>query len=404
MERRKFIGTAMAAGLTAGLGMAPFRWALAADPASKLDLFMVSAFSGPFAANGKFGEMGGKLAIKNFAGKLNRDITYTTIDTQGNTGVAVRKVQEALAQDKARLFLGGALSSGALAMSREIHRTGGVYITYVGADEVTGSDCNSSTFRWSVPTYGAIQQTVGPVADLHPEAKRWYTITPQYVFGEGLLNNAKELFKEKGIEHVGNSYHSLQEKEFSGYIANAVAAKADVLLLLNFSQQSIDTLRQVANFGIKKQMKVVVAWSAGLDQFQTLGADVCEDIYFGVQYWHEHDSPGSKEFVRLTRETYNTAPTLFTAQDFSITTMMLKAVEAANSTEPEAVKKALETLKWEGITGEEEVRAFDHQVIKNYFLLRGKAKSKMKAADDFAEIVSLGKSFVSEADSACKMA
>ncbi len=38
----------------------------------------------------------------------------------------------------------------------------------------------------------------------------------------------------------------------------------------------------------------------------------------------------------------------------------------------------LETLKWDGLTGEEQVRSFDHQVEKNYFLLRGKAKSKMR--------------------------
>ena len=80
-----------------------------------------------------------------------------------------------------------------------------------------------------------------------PKAKRWYTITPQYVFGEGLLSAAKNVFKEKGIEHVGNSYHSLSEKEFSGYLTNAMAAKPDVLLLLNFGSQSSDTLRQAVS-------------------------------------------------------------------------------------------------------------------------------------------------------------
>jgi branched-chain amino acid transport system substrate-binding protein len=92
-----------------------------------------------------------------------------------------------------------------LAVGKEVAKAGGVFVTPAGADEITGTDCNSATFRWTVPTYGAIQETIRPLAKLLPKAKRWYTITPQYVFGEALLTAAKDLFKELGVEHVGNS-------------------------------------------------------------------------------------------------------------------------------------------------------------------------------------------------------
>ena len=77
------------------------------------------------------------------------------------------------------------------------------------------------------------------------------------------------VLKEHGLEHVGNSYHSLQEQEFSGYLTNAIAAKPDVLVLLNFGSQSSNTLRQAVNFGIKERMKVLLVWSAGLDHSGT---------------------------------------------------------------------------------------------------------------------------------------
>ncbi|MGV2837566.1 branched-chain amino acid ABC transporter substrate-binding protein, partial [Pseudomonas shirazensis] len=69
-------------------------------------------------------------------------------------------------------FQGCTLSSSALAVSKEINKAGGVFMTPVGADEITGKDCNSSTFRWSVPTYGAIRETLVPLIKLLPEAKR----------------------------------------------------------------------------------------------------------------------------------------------------------------------------------------------------------------------------------------
>ena len=177
-------------------------------------------------------------------------------------------------------------------MGKEAEKANGIFVTTAGADEITGSDCNAATFRWSVPTFGAIEQTVRPLIDSMPKAKRWYTITPQYVFGDGLLSAAKNIFKEKGIEHVGNSYHSLAEKEFSGYITNAIAAKPDVLLLLNFGAQCADTLRQAVSFGMHKNMTILVAWASGLEQFESLGADLCDGIYFGAQYWQgELDRP-----------------------------------------------------------------------------------------------------------------
>src|SRR2546427_7710141 len=145
---------------------------------------------------------------------------------------------------------------------------------------------------------GAIEQTVRPLVEALPKAKRWYTITPQYVFGDGLLTAAKNIFKEKGIEHVGNSYHSLTEKEFSGYLTNAVAAKPDVLLLLNFGAQSSDTLRQAISFGMNKNMTILIAWASGLEQFESLGADLCDGVYFGAQYWHTVDTPLNRDLDR----------------------------------------------------------------------------------------------------------
>ena len=50
------------------------------------------------------------------------------------------------------------------------------------------------------------------------------------------------------------------------------------------------------------------------------------------------------------------------------------------------------------------VRKGDHQVLKNYYLLKGKAKAKMKNKDDYADIVSSGKSFLPLDQTGCKLA
>ncbi|TCK06909.1 ABC transporter substrate-binding protein [Marinobacterium mangrovicola] len=369
--------------------------------AEEVTIYGVKSLSGSFASYGKFADMGSKLAVEEYGDLLGSPVKYEAIDTEGNAGKAVRKVQEAISQDGALFFNGATLSSTALAIGKEVDKAGGVFMTPAGADELTGTDCNMATFRWSVPTYGAIHETVEPLIKAHPEWKRWYTITPQYVFGEALLSNAEAVFEAEGIEHVGNSYHSLQEQEFSGYLTNAMAAKPDVLLLLNFGGQSSNALRQAVNFGLKNEMKILVAWSSGLDQLQELGPDVAEGVYFGAQYWHTVETPMNNELVKSVREAYDMAPNYPMAADYIGTKVILDAIAKAGSTDGAAVAKALEGTVYQGPTGEETVRAADHQVLKDYYLLEGKAASEMQDEDDFAEIISSGESFPDESSLDC---
>ena len=230
-----------------------------------------------------------------------------------------------------------------------------------------------------------------------------YTITPQYVFGEGLLSAAKDVFKEKGIDHVGNSYHSLSEREFSGYLTNAMAAQPDVLLLLNFGSQSSATLRQAISFGMKQRMTIVIAWASGLEQFEELGADTCEGVYFGAQYWHEADAPANKALVKAVQEKYGYNPNYSLAGSYIISKLLLEAAVEAGSTDGPAVAKALAGKKYDGLTGPEEVRAADHQVLKDYYLLKGKSKADMKDKDDYAEIIHSGQSFLDPQAAGCTM-
>ncbi len=392
--------------------------ALSAVPGALQSLAMRSAFaqsgplqfacpvpmSGPFAANGKYADLGMKLAIEQYGKVLGQPLAYTVLDTEGKPATAVRRVQEIAQQKNARFFAGGILSSESLAMGKEVEKAGGVFITTAGADEITGKDCNSATFRWSVPTFGAIEQTVRPLIQMMPKAKRWYTITPQYVFGDGLLSAAKAIFQEKGIEHVGNSYHSLNEKEFSGYLTNAVAAKPDVLLILNFGSQSSDTLRQAVSFGMKNNCTILMAWASGLEQFEALGPDLCDGVYFGAQYWHSIDSPLNADLVKRANAAFKANPNYSLAGSYICTKILLDGIVKAGTADPKKVIATLEGMKYAGLTGPEEIRKGDHQVLKNYYLLKGKSKAKMKNADDYADIVSSGQSFLPLDKTQCKMA
>ncbi|MGD0476011.1 MAG: ABC transporter substrate-binding protein [Candidatus Velthaea sp.] len=214
MKRKLFLA-ALASGAAAGASGLPAR---AAD-----DVVFAGVFSstGAYAAFGRDTDRGFRLAVNEVKSTVDgHAISYITRDDQTKPDVGQQQATDAYDHDGARFFAGVASSSVALALAQVVADKHALFFTSVGADDITGKNCNAYTFRWSVPAYGAVRATMYPFIRKFPDAKTWYTITPSYVFGESLLQNVKDVAQERGLTLVGNDYHPLGTTEFSDYIAS----------------------------------------------------------------------------------------------------------------------------------------------------------------------------------------
>lgn len=399
IQRRRFLQ---------GLSAAPLALAAPgiirrANAQSVLDVASVYSLSGTFANVGSALNDGSKWAFEQYGTANGNKLNYVFLDDRGDAGEAVRKVQEVMTGRGIKHVIGCTNSAIALALQKEVYNRGGIYVNEAGADEATGKDCNRSSFRWPVACYSAVNATVRPLIEQFPNAKRWYTITGQYVFGDSLLSNCKDVFAEKGIQHVGNSYHSLSDREYSGYIATALAAQPDVLAICNFGNQTVDVVRQAISYGMKRNTKIVAVWSTGLDQFQALGQENCEGVYFGCNFWHGVDTPGGRHVAEIVKTKTGDVPNYLHACGYAVAQVLIEGITKAKSTDVPAIIKALEGLTYEGPTGTETIRPEDHQVIKDYYLMLGKAKSAMKDKNDLCEIVAATKAFLPPEKTGCKM-
>jgi branched-chain amino acid transport system substrate-binding protein len=400
IERRTILKSIAAAPVALA---APAFLRSASAQAGPLEVAAVYSLSGTFANVGTLLNSGSQWAMESFGEVVGRKINYTLLDDRGDAGEAVRKVQEAMGRG-VKHIIGCTNSAIALAVQKEVYSRGGIYVQEAGADESTGKDCNKSNFRWPVASYSAVNATVRPLIEKFPDAKKWYSITGQYVFGDSLLTNLKDILKEKGLEHVGNSYHSLADREYSGFIANAVAAQPDVLAICNFGNQTLDVIRQAISYGMKRNTKILAIWSTGLDQFQALGPENCEGVYFGCNFWHGVDTPGSRKVAEVVKAKTGEVPNYLHACGYAVAQVLIEGIKKANSVEVPQIIQALEGMTYEGPTGTETVRAQDHQVIKDYYLMLGKAKGAMKDKNDFAEVIRATKAFLPPEKTGCKMA
>ena len=369
------------------------------------DVALVGVFSqsGAYAEFGRDTDRGIKLALQEAGNKvLGRNVRYIIRDDQTNPGVGVQQVSDAIDHEGARFFLGVASSSVALAIEQLVGQRRALFLTSVGADEVTGSECNQYTFRWSVPTYGAVRSTMYPYLKRFPNAKRWYTITPSYVFGESLLRNVKEVAKEKGLTLVGNDYHPLGASEYSNFITKAIAAKPDVIALLNFGGDAVKAIKTAQQYGAKKNAKLLYVWSGGLLDYKAIGPEALEDVYIGCQYWHAAD-PQTEKASAPYQKAFGEPLGYVGAASYIETKLTLLGIEKAKSLDPLAVSKALQGYSYVGPTGREQIRAFDHQVIKPYFFLHGKAASAMRDPWDFVETLAVSSYPVPTDSNLCKL-
>ncbi len=363
----------------------------------------IGALNPTSGTNAIFGELlkkGQKIALAEVHGKVSgTDVQLEYHNTASDLDKALSAVRDA----DSNFFTGTWVSSNALAVGKLLNRTKGVFTTTTGADELTGSGCQRSLFRWSVTTYGSVQNTVRPLLKEHPDWKRWYSISPKYIFGTALMQAEKDVIQAGGATFTGNAYHALDETEFSGYVNKAVATKPDVILLNNYGTQAYSTIKAMDNLGVLKDITVVMPYAEGVLDFQQLGPRLSEGIYAGSQYWYRSDAPGNHYLVKQAREKYGTVPTYPMCAGYVSTKIILLGIEKAKSTDPVKVVKALEGLTYKGPTGSETIRAEDHQVVKNFYLLRGKGKGEIKSKYDVATLESVGNRALPASKSGCDM-
>ena len=402
LSRRDFLKTTAigGVGLATGLGTGP-KIAKGAEK-GPITILNLEPFSGAYADTGLDVSRGVRFAIEEFGGKvLGREIKLIERDAT-NPSDSVRRAKEVVEKEGCKFIQVGTSSAVALAVSEYGAKNEVIVGCHAGADKITGEACNKFTFRWAVPTYGAVREVV-PRLIKELKVNTFYTITPEYVFGEDLLRNSKEVLKESGKELLGNSYHPLGETEYSSIITKAQAAKADCVLFLNFGGDTVNAIKQAVNFGLKKVSKICIVWSGGQTEFQAMGTKILEDIWVGIQYYHTIDTPMNKKVVEAYRKKYGVMMPYVAASGYQQMKVMLEAIKRVGSTDVRKVIAAWEDYEYGALTGREVYRKCDHQCIKPYYTVRCKSEAEKKAPDDFAEIVGSSKNFLPCEKTGCKM-
>lgn len=333
---------------------------------------VVTPISGTYAGIGQQVTWGLDMAaaeINANGGIMGRQIELVYEDSEANPAVAVQKAEKLYTSENVD-FLTGTVNSGAtLAVGQVAERAGKLLATTVSfSDAITGDKCSPNVFRVNARAGQQSAALAAWVKQEKPGAKIFY-LGPDYEMGRSTVAAFKENAELVGAESVGEVFAPLDSKDYSQYFGRVRSARPEVLYTSVAGNDTVRLFTQMKDFGVLDGLTVLGA--SGTVTGQNIGAigDAAEGFITGVGYSPLIDSPENKAFVEKFNAENGADPDLYGADSYGILFAYKAAVEAAGSTETDAVRAALEGLTWDTPQGPKTIRAGDHQAIQPMYVV-----------------------------------
>jgi len=407
LSRRTVLKAAAAAGLVQFT--APF--VITARAADAIKVGMIDPFTGVYAAVAQNELIGAKFAAEQVnakGGVLGRQIELLVEDSANDVGTGVEKARKLIERDGIQFLIGDVNSAIALAIAQVSNEKKVLHIVSGGhTDGITGKDCHWNVYRVCNTT----KMEANSVAELlfNKYGKKWHFITPDYAFGHTLQEAAAADLKKYGGTVTGNELTPLGTTDFSAYLIKARAANPDVLLVLPQGNDMVNCLKQIAQFGIEKQIHVA-GLQQELESLEAMPPEARVGIWMFEWYWKQPDVPGVDQFVAdIRKRSGGKVPTARTW--FGYTSLMSFALVANR-------EKTLDGVKLAKALGDFELpadvklqpnkcyyRKGDHQLMTSAFVGQALKQGKSDPEDLFQvdAIVAGDKTSPPESETGCTL-
>lgn len=110
-----------------------------------------------------------------------------------------------------------------------------------GTTRLTNEECNPYTVQYAYDTAAMARGTGAAVT--RQGGKSWYFLTVDYAFGTSLEKDTADVVKANGGKVLGAVRHPLSAADFSSFLMQAQASKAQVLGLANGGGDLINSIK-----------------------------------------------------------------------------------------------------------------------------------------------------------------
>ena len=275
-------------------------------------------------------------------------------------------------------------SGVALAVQRLAQEKNKVLISSVNTAEITGKSCATNGLQWGGDGYALANLTVKGAYKGKPES--WYFLTVDYAAGHSLEKDARAAVEAQGGKVLGAVRFPLGSTDFSSYLLQAQASKADNIGILGGGTDLLNAVKQADEFQIRKTRQKVIPFALTTADVVALTNQTAQGFPLVMSfYWDENAA--TRAWTERFRKSQGKLPTDLQANVYSAVLHYLKAVQAAGTTDAKAVlAKMRDTPVEDFYTHGARIRE-DGRLMRDMIYAEAKAPGQMKSKDDLVSVV-----------------
>ncbi|MGJ5077307.1 ABC transporter substrate-binding protein [Bradyrhizobium oligotrophicum] len=326
-------------------------------------------------------ETAAKMAVEDFGGEvLGRKIEVIAADHLNKADLAANIARDMLDNQGVEMIWDVAASATALAAG-EIAKARNKIIIFNGPGSVRLSNeaCGPYTVHYVFDTFA--QANVTGLAAVKSGLDSWFFLTADYAFGQDLEKDTTAVVVKSGGKVLGSVRHPLNTSDFSSFLLQAQASKAKVIGLANAGGDTINAIKQAAEFGLTKGGQKLSPLLAFVSDIDSVGLETAQGLLVAEAfYWDLNDDTRAftKRFMARTKR----VPTSAQAGVYSSVTHYLKAVKAAGTTDADAVMKLMKATPINDMFTKGGRIREDGRMVHDMYLFEVKKPSESKAKSD----------------------
>ena len=340
--------------------------------------------SGPYAdVGGKGSVTAAKLAVEEFGDKLlGKRIEVIAADHQNKPDIASAIARQWIDTESVDVIADGAGSSAGLAIQQVTRDSGRIFIISAPASsDFTGKACSPTGFHFTYDTYALANGTAKALVKQGGDT--WFFITADYAFGHALERDTSAFVVAGGGKVLGSVKVPLNTNDFSSALLQAQVSKAKVIGLANAGTDTINAIKQSAEFGIVRGGQRLAGLLVFITDVQALGLQTAQGLVITNSFYWDLTDKTRAWTQRYMAQSDGRVPTMIHAGTYSGVLHYLRAAKAANSTDPKVIAAKMHEMPINDMYNDDVRIRPDGRVLHKMFLMQVKspAESKVKYDD-----------------------
>nr|WP_227522091.1 urea ABC transporter substrate-binding protein [Bacillus solitudinis] len=299
--------------------------------------------------------------INAAGGVLGKELVPIIEDGASDWPTFTERATKLLQQDQVDVVFGGWTSASRKAMLPVFEENNGLLFYPV---QYEGMEASPNIFY----TGAAPNQQIVPAVDwlLENKGTEFFLLGSDYVFPR--LANAiiKAQLEENGATLVDEQYTPMGHTDYNTVISRIRDSKPQVIFNTLNGDSNVAFFKQLSDAGITSDDVTVLSVSVAEEEIRGIGADVLEGHYASWNYYQTTETPENETFVAKYKEVYGEERVTGDPIEAAYLAVHLwaLAVEAAGTTEVDAVKAAAAGIEFEGPGGPVKVDGDNQHIYK----------------------------------------